>query len=309
MSFWKHYHTPTTIEEAVNLLSDYNGQARVVGGGTDLILEMQQGHRPPVEALVDVTQIAGLSQITEEDDYLVIGAGVTHTQIVRDERIVQHGTCLVESCGVIGGPQVRNVGTLAGNVAHALPAGDGTISLLALDGELQIASADGLAWTPMAETFLGPGQSTIDPTRAMLTRLRFKPTGSGEGSAFRRIMRPQGVALPMIGMATRLKLTLSPDIQDEGPIIDFIRITIGPAGPTPFLAKNTVAYLAGKPATEQTFAKAAEIALEEVNLRSSRHRATAEYRAEMIRIQLPKTLTKALERARTGQAIPEGVGM
>jgi carbon-monoxide dehydrogenase medium subunit len=270
---------------------------------------MQQGHRPPVEALVDVTQIAGLSQITEEDDYLVIGAGVTHTQIVQDERIVHHGTCLVESCGVIGGPQVRNVGTLAGNVAHALPAGDGTISLLSLGGELQIASADGLAWTPMAETFLGPGRSTIDPTRAMLTRLRFKPTGSGEGSAFRRIMRPQGVALPMIGMATRLKLTLSPDVQDEGPIIDVIRITIGPAGPIPFLAQNTATYLAGKPATEQTFAKAAEIALEEVNLRSSRHRATAEYRAEMIRIQLPKTLAKALERARTGQAVPEGVGM
>ena len=149
MAYWKQYHTPATIEEAINLLAQYDGQAQVVGGGTDLILDMQQGHHPPVEALIDATKIAGLNLIIEESGYLVIGAGVTHTQIVADERLVRHGTCLVESCGVIGGPQVRNVGTLAGNVAHALPAGDGTISLLALGGELQIASPDGLDWAPM----------------------------------------------------------------------------------------------------------------------------------------------------------------
>ena len=301
MAYFKHYHTPATIEEAINLLSQYKGQARVVGGGTDLILEMQQGHRPPVEALVDSTRIAGLDRIVEEDGYLVIGAGVTHTQIVADLRLAQHGTCLVESCGVIGGPQVRNVGTLAGNVAHALPAGDGAISLLALDGELQIATATGREWTPMAQTFVGPGQSTIDPTRALLARLRFKPTGPGEGSAFRRVMRPQGVALPMIGMAVRIKV--------EGDTITAARVVIGPAGPTPFLAEKTMAFLACQPVAAGTLAQAAETALTEVNLRTSRHRATAEYRAEMIRLQLPYTLARAVERAKSGQAAPAGVGL
>jgi len=301
MSYWQNYHTPASIDEAVTLLGRYEGQARVVGGGTDLILEMQQGHRPPVEALIDVTQIAGLNEIVAEGDYLVIGAGVTHSQIVNDERIVQGGTCLVESCGVIGGPQVRNVGTLAGNVAHALPAGDGTISLLALAGEVQIATAAGLAWMPMQTMFIGPGQSAIDPTQAIITRLRFWPTGPGEGSAFRRVMRPQGVALPIIGMAVRLK------IEDE--TITAARVTIGPAGPTPFLAKETMAYLTGKPATFGTYTVAAEAALEEATLRTSRHRATAAYRAEMIRVQLPKTLAQAAKRAQTGRAIPEGVGL
>lgn len=301
MTYWKNYHTPATIDEAVELLDRYNGQARIVGGGTDLILEMRQGHRPSVEALVDPTQISGLNQITEEDGYLVIGAGVTHTQIVSDNRIAQHGTCLVESCGVIGGPQVRNVGTLAGNVAHALPAGDGTISLLALGGQVQVASAGGLNWLPMGDTFLGPGKSSIDPTQALIVRLRFNPTEKNESSAFRRVMRPQGVALPMIGMAARVKV--------EADTISAARVTIGPAGPTPFLAKRTMAYLAGKPGTDETFAEAAAVALEEVNLRTSRHRATAEYRTEMIRSQLPKTLAKAVERATTGIAVPEGVGM
>ncbi len=301
MAYWKQYHTPATIEEAINLLAQYDGQAQVVGGGTDLILDMQQGHHPPVEALIDATKIAGLNQIVEEAGYLVIGAGVTHTQIVADERLVRHGTCLVESCGVIGGPQVRNVGTLAGNVAHALPAGDGTISLLALGGELQVATVDGLDWVPMLETFVGPGQSTIDPSRMLLTRLRFKPTGPNEASAFRRVMRPQGVALPMIGMAARVKV--------EGDTITAARVAIGPAGPTPFLAEKTMGYLVGQPTTADTYTQAAVVALEEVKLRTSRHRATAEYRAEMIRTQLPKTVAKAAERAKTGQAIPEGVGM
>ena len=301
MAYWKNYHTPATVEEALNLLNQYQGQARVVGGGTDLILEMQQAHRPPVEALIDATQISGLNRIVEEDGYLVIGAGVTHTQIVSDERLARRGTCLVESCGVIGGPQVRNVGTLAGNVAHALPAGDGTISLLALGGDVEIATNDGASWLPMAETFIGPGQSKIDSTRALLTRLRFRPTSPNEASAFRRVMRPQGVALPMIGMAARLWV--------ENGLVTAARVSIGPAGPTPFLAEKTMAFLTGQPATAETFAQAAEVALAEVKLRTSRHRATAEYRAEMIRGQLPKTLAKAAQRAVTGQAIPEGMGM
>ena len=306
MAYWKHYFTPTTVDEAVRLLAEYKGLARMVGGGTDLILEMQQGHRPPVTALVDVSRVPGLDQISQEDNYLVIGAAVTHTRIVKDDGIARYGTCLVESCGVIGGPQVRNVGTLAGNVAHALPAGDGTISLLALDGELEVASAAGLAWLPLAETFLGPGQSSIDPTQALITRLRFKPTGPAEGSAFRRVMRPQGVALPMIGMAARIKLNPA---GVEPAVIASARVTIGPAGPTPFLAEKTMAFLAGKAARPDTFQEAAEIVLAEVRLRTSRHRATAEYRAEMIRSQLPRTLAKAAERALTGEAVPEGVGL
>jgi CO/xanthine dehydrogenase FAD-binding subunit len=105
----------------------------------------------------------------------------------------------------------------------------------------------------------------------------------------------------MIGLAARLKV--------ENDTITTARVTLGPAGPTPFLAEQTMAYLVGQPAVTDTFTRAAELALAEADLRSSRHRATAEYRAEMIRAQLPKTLAKAAERAKTGQAIPEGVGL
>lgn len=283
------------------LLDRYDGRARVIGGGTDLLLEIQQGRKPPAEAMIDPCRISGLGDIVMDDRHVTIGCAVTHAQIVRDVRVIRHGTCLVEGCGVIGGPQVRNVGTLAGNVAHALPAGDGTISLLALGGEVEICDAAGSRWAPLAHTILGPGQSIIDHHRAMITRLRFIRTAKHEGSAFFRIMRPQGVALPMIAMACRLKL-------GEDNTIVSARITIGPAGPVPFLAESAMAALVGGPAGLEQFEMAAEAALAEVALRNSKYRASREYREEMIRTHLPAVLSRAAERASTGRAIPQGIG-
>ena len=283
------------------MLETYDGRARVVGGGTDLLLEIQQGQKPVVEAMVDTSRIAGLDRISNEDDHIVIGCAVTHTQIVSDETIIRSGTCLVEGCGVIGGPQVRNVATLAGNIAHAMPAGDGSIGLLALGGEIEVADTGGHRWMPLQEAFLGPGKSAIDHHRALLTRLRFPPTQAREGSAFTRIMRPQGVALPMISMAARLRL-------DDEDSITSIRISLGPAGPVPYLAEPAMELLMGETASPDQFSSAAEAILTSVPLRSSKHRATREYRAEMIRTHLPVILARAAERARSGHAIPEGVG-
>ena len=168
MKLWEHYHTPHTFEEASDLLARYGGAARVIGGGTDLLLEIKQGHRPPVEALIDITKVKDLTHITQNGDTITIGAGVTHSQIVRCEVIAQRATCLVESCGVVGGPQVRNVGTIGGNVAHALPAADGTTSLVALDAEAEIWQNGERRWVPILEMFAGPGQSILDSTRDLL---------------------------------------------------------------------------------------------------------------------------------------------
>jgi carbon-monoxide dehydrogenase medium subunit len=292
------------------LLASHQGQARIIGGGTDLILEIQQGHRPPVEALVDVTRIAGASEIRREGEHIVIGCGVTHSQIVNSPLIQQHGAALAQGCGVIGGPQVRNVGTLAGNVAHALPAGDGTLSLLALGGAAQVARrkaqdagrrAQGAGdvateWIPLEKLYQGPGKSLVDPTREMITALRFVPTGKGEASAFARIMRPQGVALPILGMAARLAVERH-RAERAAPTITNIRISTGPVAPIPFRACNTEAFLLGKPATDETIQAAIPILLNECHPRTSAHRATADYRREMLSVLLHQVLTAAIERA------------
>jgi len=290
---WKNYHRPESVEEAIAVLQDYDGRARVIGGGTDILVETRRGLRRPFEAMVDVSGIAGLGNISHGQDYIVIGCGVTHTEIVGDQSIVRHGTCLAEGCGVIGGPQVRNTGTLAGNVAHALPAGDGTIGLLALGGDVEIASITGTRWIPAKDTFLGPGKSVIDRCREVLTRVRFKPTGTDEGSAFHRVMRPQGLCLPIISMAARLRL--------DGNTIAAASISMGPVGPIPWFAEPAAAVLVGDLATTEQYEKAAEAVLENVTLRASKYRATEEYRATMIRTYLPIILSKAAERAGTEQ--------
>ena len=286
---WEHYHTPATVQDALEVLQNYGGRARVIGGGTDLLVEARRGLRRPFEAMVDTSRIAGLDTISLEQDYIVIGCGVTHSRIVSDDRIVRHGTCLAESCSVIGGPQVRNVGTLAGNVAHALPAGDGTIGLLALGGDVEIAGTSGTRWIAARDTFLGPGKTVVDRHREVLTRLRFKSTGTGEGSAHHRVMRPQGLCLPIISIAARLRT--------EGRLIKTATISMGPVGPVPWVADVAAEVLAGGPATSDQFEKATDAVLQNVTLRTSKYRATEEYRETMIRTYLPIILAKAAERA------------
>jgi CO/xanthine dehydrogenase FAD-binding subunit len=178
-------------------------------------------------------------------------------------------------------------------VAHALPAGDGTIGLLALGGEIEVAGADGTHWMPLQESFRGPGKSFIDRYRQILTRLRFRPTGPGEGSAHHRVMRPQGLCLPIISMGVRLAL-------DAANVITEARISMGPVGPVPLLAEPAMDMLVGGPATARQYSQATEVALQNVELRASKYRATREYREQMVRTFLPVILERAAERARRG---------
>ena len=301
MAHWQHYHVPETLDEAIALLGRYDGAAQIVSGGTDLLLDIDQGRAPAPEAMVDPTRIAGLDRIVREDGFIVIGCGATHTMITRSPDIIEHGTCLAESCGVIGGPQVRNVATLAGNIAHALPAGDGTVGLLVLDGEIETADAAGRRWMPLADAFLGPGRSAIDHHRTLLTRMRFPVAGDCSGSAFFRVMRPQGVALPMISMAARLQL-------DGAGTIVAARVTVAPSGPVPCLSIAAAKAIVGSPADEDRFQAATDAALDGLSLRDSKYRASSAYRREMVRTHLPRVLAVAAERAAGGPIVPWGEG-
>lgn len=289
---WNHYLMPQTLEEAVRLLAEFDGRARVVGGGTDYFVD--EAHQPAPEALVDVTRIAGLDCIWEADGYVVIGCGASHAQIVASPIVQGHGMALVEACGQIGGPQVRNVATLAGNIAHALPAADGSIALLALDGEALIAWAEAgrlvQVWRPLAQLFRGPGQSAIDSTRQVLAAVRFRVAAAGEGSAFARVMRPQGVALPILGLAAHVRL------NDDGRLAD-ARIALGPVAPTPFRARHTEDFLRGRQPDRSTLREAVGVLLSEIRPRTSPHRATVEYRRAVAPVLFEEAIGKALQRA------------
>ena len=295
MSRWQAYYTPHTIDEALAALVRHEGRAQIIAGGTDLILDIQQENHAAPEALVDVTAIVGLNEIWEAEGWVYLGAATTHAQIEASDLVRTHGTALTESCGVVGGPQVRNVGTLGGNVAHALPAADGTIGLLALGAEVQVCTltADGLAcaWQPLLAIFAGPGKNNLAANQ-MLAAFRFPILQPRQASAFDRIMRPQGVALPILGLAAKLTL-------DEALVrVVAATIAIGPAGPIPFRATAAEQVLIGAAQIDADVIEAAVAAAQaQAQLRTSKHRATQEYRHEMVAVLLRRVLGKAVARA------------
>jgi len=304
MKHWEHYHLPSTVDEALELLASYNGKGRIIAGGTDLLIDLQFSDSHQAAALVDVTRIAEMTGIAEADGWCTVGAAVTHTAVVQSALLEAQATCLVESCGVVGGPQVRNVGTLGGNVAHALPAGDGTTSLVAMDAEAEVAWADGRReWLPIAGLFKGPGVSALDSSRDVLVAFRFRLCGKDEGSAFKRIMRPQGVALPVLGCAVWVQLDKSGVYCKEA------RVCIGPVASTPVRASAVEDALRDQPVNDEALTRSVEAAYESLHPRTSKYRATADYRRYMMETLLREALPLAVKRARTGVAKAEGVGM
>jgi carbon-monoxide dehydrogenase medium subunit len=289
MSLWKEYLHPKTVQEAVEALASSPAPAIPIAGGTDLMLDLQQGNHTPVHTLVDLTGILELHALEIRGEKLFIGAGVPHNRIVESALVREHATSLVESCGLIGGPQVRNSATLGGNVAHALPAADGTIGLLALDAEAEVASPSSRRLLPLHELFAGPGKSTLAADEILVgfyVPLR-KPR---QASAFCRVMRAQGIALPILNLAAW--------VERDDEVIRATRIAVGPAGPTPFRALETGKFLTGKAFSEETIAGAQEVLLSEAKFRTSPARATAEYRRELVVVLLKNAFSAAWERAK-----------
>jgi CO/xanthine dehydrogenase FAD-binding subunit len=287
---WQAYEMPSSVEEALATLARYGGQAQLIAGGTDLLIELQEG-KHSVECLVDVTRIPGLDRIEEQGDWIVLGANVTFRQIKDSALLQRQARVLSEAAATVGALQIQTVATLAGNVASALPAADGSVALVALDAEVEIAGGSGRTWRPVAGLFLGPGQSAVDPTREMITAIRFARAGARQGSAWERIGRRRALVLPILNCAVNLAL------DGEGHNLAWARIGLGPVAPVPFRAHEAEAFLAGRPADAETFAQAGEIAAGESHPRTSLLRASKEYRHEVIKVLVRQGLERAVEQA------------
>ena len=289
MTIWKAYYLAKDVQDALQALATAPGDARLVAGGTDLLLDLQQGRHPPVHTLVDVTQIAEMIALEMRQEELYIGAALPLSCLVESPLVSQHAQALCEAAGLIGGPQVRNTATLGGNVAHALPAGDGTIALLALNAQAVVASQDGVRRLPVGDLFLGPGRSALKPRQEVLVGFYLPRGKSGQASAHRRVMRPQGVAIAILNMAVWLERS-----EDE---IKDIRVAVGPAGPKPLRASQLEAFLCRKTIDKATLAQARKLLLAEAHFRTSPHRSTAVYRRHLADVLLEETLTAAWERS------------
>ena len=285
---WQKYLFPATVQEALEMLAAHGGQARIIAGGTDLVLQSQRGQRAAT-VMVDITRIPGLDGIEEHEDYVTIGCQATHAQIAASPLIHQKAEVLALACGSVGGPQTRNVGTLVGNVVNALPAADGAVALFALDAEVEVVDAEGRRWLPIAEMYAGVGQCTIDPCVQMVTAIRFRPLTDGWASAYQRLANRKALALPILNAAVVVGL--------EDGVCSEVRIAVGPVAPTPFRAREAEAALVGQPPTPEAVVRAARLAADAANPRDSALRGSRDYRKAMVEVLVRRALTQAVTKA------------
>lgn len=289
MSLWSQYCFPSSVEEALAFLASAPGPARPIAGGTDLLLEIQQGRHAPQHTLVDITRIPELCRLELHQSTLFIGAAVTIRQVTEHPLVEQHAQALLEACRLIGGPQVRNTATLGGNVAHALPAADGTIALLALDAQAEVASRAGRRRLPLADLFKGVGQSALSPTQDLLIGFHLPLKEKHQASAFGRVMNPQGVALPVLNLALWLERR-----QER---IHAIRIAVAPSAPVPQRASALEECLIGAVYSEQAVSQAQALVESSLRFRTSPQRATSAYRYQLCKVLLADLLKCAWQRS------------
>jgi len=276
---------PKTINEALALLKEYRGKARLIAGGTDLITEIRESGCS-FEVLVDIEKIRKLRSIREEGKKIFIGSGVTFTELEENEFIRANAQVLSQAASLIGSPQVRNRGTIGGNVVSAQPAADGALALFALDAMLEIAGTKGTREIPIDKAYLDIGKSIIDPSKEILVGIRFEKRKKGEGSNYQRVAIRRAMALPILACAVFVK-SIDRSIESA-------RIAVGPVSNTPFRAREAEDFLKGKPPTPETFERAGEIASEEVNPRDSRLRGSRIYRKGLSAVLVKRGLGEAL---------------
>jgi CO/xanthine dehydrogenase FAD-binding subunit len=289
------YHLPTSLAEALRLKADYGGEARFVAGGTDVMVLKRAG-RLDFKALISLRRVPEMAGIADEGDSIFIGAGVTLSQLMQSELIRGSLPSLHDAVCVMGCTQMRNLATVGGNVMSAVSSGDTIPPLLTMDAKCRLASAGGERSVPLADFFPGPRQTSAEEAE-VLTALEIpKPTSgptAGCGMAFHKLGRRAALDLAVVSIAVLLEL------EPGGKAISNARAAAGAVGPTPLRLRGAEEALIGKQPNEETFAAAAQAALEGSSPWDD-VRASRWYRKEMIKVVFPRVAWTALQRAEAG---------
>ncbi|GAB4533052.1 MAG: hypothetical protein Kow0063_14490 [Anaerolineae bacterium] len=291
---WNTYLTPLTVDEALKLLAEFGSDARIVAGGTDLIIEIERKIRQP-RVIIDVTRIPGLDAIRQADDGLIhLGPLVTHNQVVASKLCVERAFPLARACWEVGAPQIRNRGTIAGNLITASPANDTITPLWAMDGRVTLKSIRGERTLPFKDFFRGVRKTRLKPDE-MLVDIAFRPLAANERGTFLKLGLRRAQAISIVNVA--VILSFDDDVRAGAPPISIAsgRITLGSVAPTIVRAREAERVLAGHRLTDETIKLASESAavaakpIDDV-------RGSANYRKYMV-----KVLTRrALEQLRAG---------
>lgn len=280
------YSAPTSLNEALRALADHGEEAKILAGGHSLLPLMKLRLANPT-LLIDVTKIAGLSDIKLRGDKIEIGALATHYQIESSELLKKNCPLLGQTARVIGDVQVRNRGTIGGSLVHGDPAGDWPAAVLALGAQLKISSAKGERWLDAEKFFLGPMTTAIEAGE-ILTEIVLSAAPRRSAAVYLKVPQ-QASGFAIVGVAVSLRLDAKGRCEDIG-------IGITGLGDKPFRARAVEVRLRGNKPTAKGIETAAAQAAAGVDPLEDLH-AAADYRAHLARVYTARAILAAVERA------------
>jgi aerobic carbon-monoxide dehydrogenase medium subunit len=305
------YLKPETLQEVLHLLGRHGASARLVAGGTDVMVMIKKGEISP-GVLVSMRGISGLDRLEFEDGILRIGAMVTHRAVERSETVRRHFSALADAVDVLGTVQIRNVATIAGNICTAAPSADTAPPLLVLGASVKVLSPEGERTVSLDDFFRGPGESALG-RGDVVTEVCVPKPPPHTGSAYWKHKRRGALDLPMLGVSVLLSLnTNRTSCEDRGrarsPVGSVFRalekdelvcneakIALGVAAPTPVRALNAERLLRGQKLSEELMDQVAETAAAEAQPRDS-IRGEAWYRREMIKVFVKRMAATCIAR-------------
>lgn len=285
------YERPVDLAEALELLAEFGADARVLAGGTDLLLEMQRLVRTDFSVLVDITGIAGLNTIVEADGRIEIGPLVTHNQAVASTIITGGALPLAQACWEVGSPQLRNRATIAGNVITASPANDTISALWALDAEVELTSMRGARTVALRDFYTGVRRTVMEPDE-LLTRISFAAMAEDSTGIFVKLGLRRAQAISVVHAAIVLS-------REDG-LVTKAAIALGSVAPTIVSAPAAEAALVGSRLDAAAISAAAEAAVAGVSPIDDL-RATADYRNDGVRIVVERGLRAIADGAERSQ--------
>lgn len=293
---WKAYTSVERVDDALDILAEHGERARLIAGGTDLILELERGVRKGIDILVDISRIPGLDTILlDEEDTIHLGPLVTHNDCVASRLIVERGFPLAQAAWQVGAPQIRNRGTVAGNLVTASPANDTIPPLMALEAKVKLRSKVGERTIPLASFYSGVRRTVMRPDE-MLVDISFPALKADQRGAFLKIGLRRAQAIAVVN-ATVIFTQETGDPRYNGRLRD-VRISLGSVAPTIVRAQEAESFLEGNSLEDATINQAALFSSRAARPISDL-RGSAEYRTEMVRVvvrRLLKTLRDSKER-------------
>jgi xanthine dehydrogenase FAD-binding subunit len=284
------YAAPTSLSEATALLARADGTARILAGGTDLLVQLRERLRD-ADLVVDVKRIPELMALDYEPGRgLRLGASVPCYRVYEHPGVSAAYPALVEAARIVGGWQIQSRASVGGNLCNSSPAGDTIGPLIALRARCVIVGPEGTREVPAEEFCTGPGRNVIRRGE-MLTTIVLPPTAGKDGSAYERFIPRNEMDIGVVGASAWVRLDAA------GGTIEEARVALAAIAPTPRFAAEASRWLVGKPANAETFERAGELA-KGVAAPISDMRGTVEFRNHLVGVLTRRTLAKAVERAR-----------